>query len=110
VITAAGASYDGNAYHGSKRVGVDGTLYNYGVLGFTRGVVDTDGGTVLNKRKGPGTSYAKTGTVADGATVTVSCSKRGHHPRGPQQLLDEPVEQAVRRHLGQRRVSRDRHR
>jgi len=77
VITAAGGSYDGNAYHGSKRVGVDGTLYNYGVLGFTQGVVDTDGGRVLNKRKGPGTSYAKTGTVADGATVTVSCSKRG---------------------------------
>jgi hypothetical protein len=45
VISAAGASYDGNAYHGSKRVGVDGT-----------------------------------GTVADGASVTVSCSKRGPPP------------------------------
>ena len=48
-----------------------------GGLGFRGGIVDTDGGTTLNKRAGPGTGYKVVGTVADGATVTVACSKLG---------------------------------
>jgi LasA protease len=82
VIAATPGDYNGAAYHGSKRVAVGGTLYNYGVLGFTQGIVDTDGGTVLNKRSGPGTNYPKVGTVADGATVSVACSKTGTRHTG----------------------------
>lgn len=73
-----GASdYEGYARHGSTRVNVGGTLYNYGPLGFNQGIVDTNGGTSLNKRSGPGTGYAIVGSVADGATVTISCSANG---------------------------------
>ncbi|HET8640871.1 MAG TPA: peptidoglycan DD-metalloendopeptidase family protein [Pseudonocardiaceae bacterium] len=73
-----GASdYQGYALHGSTRVNVGGNLYNYGPLGFSQGIVDTNGGTVLNKRSGPGTGYAVVGTVADGATVSISCSANG---------------------------------
>jgi LasA protease len=77
VISASAGDYNGAAYHGSKRVGVGGLLLNYGGLGFRGGIVDTDGGTTLNKRAGPGTGYKVVGTVADGATVTVACSKLG---------------------------------
>lgn len=73
-----GAAYSGSALHGSRRVAAGGQLYNYGPLGFTQGIIDTnDSGTTLNKRSGPGTGYAVVGTVADGATVTVSCSRNG---------------------------------
>jgi LasA protease len=72
-----GAAYQGSALHGSTRVYAGGSLYNYGALGFTQGVMDTNGGGVVNKRTGPGTGYATAGTVADGATVTVSCSANG---------------------------------
>ncbi|MEV7229338.1 peptidoglycan DD-metalloendopeptidase family protein [Polymorphospora sp. NPDC051019] len=77
VISASGADYSGSAWYGSRRVDVGGTLHNHGVLGFTQGVVDTDGGTVLNRRSGPGANHPVAGTVADGATVTVECSARG---------------------------------
>ncbi|WP_212822784.1 peptidoglycan DD-metalloendopeptidase family protein [Polymorphospora rubra] len=77
VISASGADYSGSAWHGSRRVGVGGTLHNHGVLGFTQGVVDTDGGTVLNRRSGPGAGHPVVGTVLDGTTVTVECSARG---------------------------------
>ncbi|OEJ96458.1 peptidoglycan DD-metalloendopeptidase family protein [Streptomyces thermolilacinus] len=73
-----GAAYSGSALHGSRRVAAGGQLYNYGALGFTQGIIDTNGsGTTLNKRSGPGTGYAVVGTVADGVTVTVSCSGNG---------------------------------
>lgn len=72
-----GAAYQGSALHGSTRVYAGGSLYNYGALGFTQAVMDTNGGGVVNKRTGPGTGYALAGTVADGATVTISCSGNG---------------------------------
>ncbi|WP_460395034.1 peptidoglycan DD-metalloendopeptidase family protein [Actinophytocola sediminis] len=71
------SAYQGFALHGSTRANAGGSLYNYGALGFTQGVMDTNGGGVVNKRTGPGTNYALAGTVADGATVTVSCSRNG---------------------------------
>jgi LasA protease len=71
------SAYGGYALHGSTRVNVGGALYNYGALGFNQGIVDTNGGTSLNKRSGPGTGYAIVGSVADGATVTVVCSANG---------------------------------
>ncbi|GGS50085.1 hypothetical protein GCM10010171_51560 [Actinokineospora fastidiosa] len=72
-----GAAYQGSALHGSTRVAAGGSVYNYGPLGFNQGVVDTNGGGTLNKRSGPGTGYGVVGSVADGATVTVSCSANG---------------------------------
>jgi LasA protease len=71
------AAYQGSALHGSTRVGAGGTLYNHGALGFTQGVIDANDGGTVNKRSGPGTGYAVTGSVADGATVSVSCSANG---------------------------------
>ncbi|MFC7613969.1 peptidoglycan DD-metalloendopeptidase family protein [Actinokineospora soli] len=72
-----GAAYQGSALHGSARVYAGGSLYNYGALGFNQGVVDANGGGTVNKRSGPGTGYGIVGSVADGATVTVSCSSNG---------------------------------
>lgn len=72
-----GSAYSGSALHGSARVNAGGSLYNYGALGFNQGVVDTNGGGSVNKRSGPGTGYGVVGSVADGATVTVSCSSNG---------------------------------
>jgi LasA protease len=78
------SAYGGYALHGSTRVNPGGLLYNYGPLGFTQGIVDTNGGTTLNKRSGPGTGYATVGSVADGATVSIACSAYGttHTGRG----------------------------
>lgn len=69
--------YSGYALHGSTRVNVGGLLYNYGPLGFNQGIVDANGGGSLNKRSGPGTNYPIVGSVGDGVTVTVSCSRNG---------------------------------
>ncbi|HEX2134040.1 MAG TPA: hypothetical protein VHH15_21060 [Actinophytocola sp.] len=77
VLQEGGAAYQGSALHGSTRAWYGGSVYNYGPLGFTQGVVDTNGGGVVNKRRGPGTGYAVAGTVADGATVSISCSANG---------------------------------
>ncbi|HET9380884.1 MAG TPA: hypothetical protein VFP69_08650, partial [Streptomyces sp.] len=77
VFQNGGSAYEGSALHGSRLVGAGGALYNYGALGFTQGVVDTDGGTTLTRRTGPGTGYAVAGSVADGATVSISCSGTG---------------------------------
>jgi LasA protease len=77
VMRAGVAEYGGSAYHGSKRVVVGGQIENYGALNFNQGIVDTDGGTFLNKRSGPGTNYPAVSRVADGVTVTVACSKLG---------------------------------
>lgn len=78
VIQSAAGSYDGYAWHGSYGIRANGsTIYNYGALGFRQGVVDANGSRTLNRRAGPGTGYRLVGTVPDGATVTVSCSRRG---------------------------------
>jgi LasA protease len=77
VLQNGGAAYQGSALHGSTRAGVGGSLYNYGPLGFTQAVMDTNGGGVVNKRTGPGSGYGLAGTVADGATVSISCSSNG---------------------------------
>jgi LasA protease len=82
VITAGVTEYDGWAYHGSKRVAVGGRLENLGALNFNQGIIDTDGGTFLNKRSGPGTNYPVVSRVADGVTVTVACSKLGGYATG----------------------------
>jgi LasA protease len=82
VILATGGAYEGAAMHGSKRVGVGGALYNYGALGLTQGVVDTDGGTTLNRRSGPGTGNGVVGKLTDGDTVTIACSARGTRHTG----------------------------
>ncbi|MFD6565672.1 peptidoglycan DD-metalloendopeptidase family protein [Micromonospora profundi] len=77
VLANGGAAYQGGARHGSAWAGVGGALYNYGALGFNQGVVDANGGGVLTRRAGPGTGYGSLGSVADGATVTISCSANG---------------------------------
>lgn len=84
VIVAGTKLYQGAARHGSRVVRVGGTLYNYGSLGLTQGIVDTDGGTKLNRRSGPGVGYDVVGQVPDGETVTIACSARGtrHVGRG----------------------------
>lgn len=53
---------------------VKGALYSYGALGFTEGIVDSNGGTSVSRRSGPGTGYGVVGSIADGATAAVACS------------------------------------
>ncbi|MGC4893684.1 peptidoglycan DD-metalloendopeptidase family protein [Micromonospora sp. DT31] len=77
-----GAAYQGGARHGSAYVGVGGGLYNYGALGFNQGVVDANGGGSLTRRSGPGSGYGALGSLADGATVTISCSASGSSHTG----------------------------
>ncbi|MEU8012151.1 peptidoglycan DD-metalloendopeptidase family protein [Micromonospora parva] len=77
VLANGAAAYQGGARHGSAFAGAGGGLYNYGALGFNQGVVDANGGGVLTRRAGPGTGYGSLGSVADGATVTISCSANG---------------------------------
>lgn len=77
VVRGGGATYQGYALHGSAQVNVGGALYNYGALGLTQGVIDANGGGVVNRRSGPGTGYGIVGTVSDGATVSVACSANG---------------------------------
>jgi LasA protease len=72
-----GAQYGGSALHGSRQVSVGGQVQNYGILGRTQGIVDANDATTVNRRTGPGTGYALAGTVADGATVSISCSANG---------------------------------
>ena len=70
--------YEGYALHGSQVASAfSGRLTNHGALGFDSGVVDADGGASVNKRSGPGTSYAVVGSVADASTVKISCSRNG---------------------------------
>ncbi|MEH1015004.1 peptidoglycan DD-metalloendopeptidase family protein [Micromonospora sp. CPCC 206060] len=73
----SGGAYGGGARHGSYYVAAGGVLYNYGALGFTQAVVDANGGGTLTRRSGPGTGYGAVGSVADGATVSISCSANG---------------------------------
>ncbi|WP_084752603.1 M23 family metallopeptidase [Micromonospora avicenniae] len=77
-VFANGASaYQGGARHGSAWIGAGGAIYNHGALGLNQGVVDANGGGTLTRRAGPGTGYAAVGSLADGATVTISCSANG---------------------------------
>ncbi len=76
-VFVGGAAYQGGARHGSAWAGPGSGLYNYGVLGFTQGIVDANGGGTLTRRAGPGTGYAALGSLADGATVSISCSANG---------------------------------
>ncbi|MBB5869339.1 LasA protease [Allocatelliglobosispora scoriae] len=76
-IVAGSAAYGGTARHGSTAVGQGGSLYNYGPLDFNQGIVDGNGTLTLTKRTGPGSNFAAAGTVADGTTMTISCSKTG---------------------------------
>ncbi|WP_238424265.1 peptidoglycan DD-metalloendopeptidase family protein [Micromonospora parastrephiae] len=77
VLANGAAAYQGGARHGSAWAGVGGGVYNYGALGLNQAVVDANGGGVLTRRAGPGTGYGSVGSLADGATVTVSCSANG---------------------------------
>lgn len=72
-----GAAYGGYALHGSTQRNVGTGLYNYGALGANQGIVDSNGGGTVNRRSGPGTGYPVVGTLADGATVTISCWRNG---------------------------------
>jgi LasA protease len=83
-IQGGARPYQGSALHGSKRVEVGGRLRNYGALKPTEGVVDTNGGGVLNRRAGPGADHEVVGTIRDGKTVRVHCTARGtrHTGRG----------------------------
>jgi LasA protease len=56
VYNGAG-EYQGTALHGSAQIGVGGSMYNYGALGFTQGVIDTNGGGVANRRSARGTAH-----------------------------------------------------
>jgi LasA protease len=78
VFMNGGSQYGGYALHGSKVVNAYSSgLTNHGALGFDSGVVDANGGASINKRSGPGTGYAVVGSVADGTTVKISCSRNG---------------------------------
>jgi len=76
-VPVAGAAYQGYALHGSAVRYPGAALYNYGALGFTQGIIDSNGGGAVNRRTGPGTGYGVAGSIADGTTVTVSCSANG---------------------------------
>ncbi|MGK5673408.1 peptidoglycan DD-metalloendopeptidase family protein [Micromonospora sp. URMC 106] len=82
VFENGAAAYQGGARHGSTWRGAGGAIYNYGALGFNQAVVDANGGGTLTRRSGPGAGYAALGSVADGATVTVSCSANGSSHTG----------------------------
>ncbi|GAA1676819.1 peptidoglycan DD-metalloendopeptidase family protein [Kribbella yunnanensis] len=77
VFQNAASAYNGTALHGSTVRSPGQQLYNYGALGFTQGIIDAFGGGTVNKRTGPGTNYGIAGSVADGTTVNISCSKNG---------------------------------
>jgi LasA protease len=77
VLRNGSAQYGGSALHGSTQVLVGGSLHNYGALGRTQGIVDANGGAVVNRRSGPGSAYPLVGTTADGSTVDVRCSSTG---------------------------------
>jgi LasA protease len=77
VFWQGSAAYGGFALHGSTVVNVGGGLFNYGALGANQGIVDSNGGGVVNRRSGPGTGFGIVGTLADGQVVTISCWRNG---------------------------------
>lgn len=77
IFMNGGSQYGGYALHGSTRADRYETLYNYGPLGLTQGIVDSNGGGTVNKRSGPGTGHSIVGSLADGVTVSIACSANG---------------------------------
>lgn len=82
VLRNGSEPYQGYALHGSAKCVANGDggatcMHNYGKLGLNQGIVDANGGSKVQKRSGPGNGYPTAGTVADGATVTVSCTGTG---------------------------------
>lgn len=78
-------AYRGYAERNGTQVGVGGRLTNYG--GSTpgdhpTGIVDAGANSSVNLRSGPGLDYGITGTVADGAVVTIQCTARGGTVQG----------------------------
>lgn len=82
VLEEGDQAYGGYALHGSTRVNVGGSLHNYGALGRNQGIVDANGGKSVSRWTGPGAGHRAVGTVADGATVTISCSADGSSTTG----------------------------
>jgi hypothetical protein len=70
-----------------QKIKFNGTqIYYWGTRSYTSrnscgttmtGTVGTDSGTAVTIRSGPGTSYSAVGSVASGATVTISCQAKG---------------------------------
>ena len=75
-FNGAGAYYFGTRSYTSKNCGGGG-----GGVGGTTGRADT-AGPPLTIRSGPGTNFAKVGSVADGAIVKIKCQKVGQKVRG----------------------------
>lgn len=75
-----------------QKIRFNGTLiYYWGSRSYTSrnscasgatGTVGTDSGAAVTVRSGPGTQYAAVGSVADGATVTISCQQVGQTVTG----------------------------
>lgn len=76
-VFGTGVQYQGYARHGSTVKYAGQSLYNYGILASNQGIVDSNGGTSVNLRSGPGTNYSITGSVSDGAIVTLVCTAQG---------------------------------
>lgn len=62
-------------------VGTAAVIAGTGVADAATGTVKTSG-TALTVRSGPGTGYAKVGTVASGTKVTISCQSQGSSVTG----------------------------
>ncbi|MFJ6674086.1 peptidoglycan DD-metalloendopeptidase family protein [Actinosynnema sp. NPDC091369] len=71
-----------------QKITFNGTqIYYWGTRSYTSrnscsttgvtGTVGTDSGASVTVRSGPGTQYAAVGSVANGATVTISCQAKG---------------------------------
>jgi hypothetical protein len=70
-----------------QKITFNGTqIYYWGIRSYTSrnacssgvtGTVGTDSGAAVTIRSGPGTQYSSVGSVASGATVTISCQTRG---------------------------------
>lgn len=80
-------AYRGYAERNGTQVQVGGRVTNYG--GSTTppgehptGTVDAGANSTVNLRSGPGLDHGVTGTVADGAVVTIACTARGGTVQG----------------------------
>jgi LasA protease len=82
VFWEGSAAYSGYALHGSKRANVGDTLYNYGKLPATSGIIDANGAGTVNRRSGPGSGYALAGTLNDGQVVQIACWAYGTSHNG----------------------------
>jgi LasA protease len=80
-------AYRGYAERNGTQVQVGGRVTNYG--GSTTppgehptGTVDAGANSTVNLRSGPGLDHGVTGTVADGAVVSIQCTARGGTVQG----------------------------